>query len=78
MHQCTLCPTKVIDSDNALKNHLGSKTHRNALAKYFKKHKQELNHKITKIKQKILRKVLFKTKRYQKVATFGVHFRLIR
>ena len=45
-----LCPNKVIDSDQVLMIHLNSKLHKNALAKYFKKHKTELNRKIKKIK----------------------------
>ena len=64
MHQCKLCPTKVINSDQALKNHIESKSHRNALAKYFKANERELNQRMFKIKQKVLRNVLFKTKKY--------------
>jgi hypothetical protein len=77
MHQCTLCPDKLITSDVALKNHLSSRFHKKQLKQYFKKHEVELKTRVRKIKNQIQRNVLFRTRRYQKVANLAIHYKLL-
>lgn len=77
MHQCRLCPEKVIESDLGLAEHLASKCHKLRLRRHFKQHRSQLRKLIAKAKAATNRKYLFSTTKLQKVARFGCHFKLM-
>ena len=79
LHQCLLCPGKVIETDAALKLHLMSKSHKRNLAKRCKESKEELAKikiAVASIKGKMARKYLFNTPKYRKLARLGIHYKL--
>lgn len=65
-------------SDRDLQEHLGSKHHKLRLIKHFKNHKSELKSIIKKAQAHASRKYLYNTVKLQKLARFGVHFKLMK
>ncbi len=63
-------------TDLDLLNHLGSAFHKRALSNYYKKNKKVLEKRIGRIKTRIKKNVLYKTKKYQKLALVAIHFKL--
>ena len=78
-HQCLLCPKKVIGTDLLLTEHLQSKSHKRNLIKHYTQDQAsmiKLKKTISKIKQRVARKYLFTTAKFQKLARLGIHYKL--
>jgi len=77
-HQCKLCPEKVLETDLDLHDHLSSKSHKVRLNQYYSMHKGKLLKLISKAKHRAMRKYVFNTRKLQKVANFGIHYKLMK
>eukprot|EP00347_Sterkiella_histriomuscorum_P022427 403338528 len=75
-YQCSLCPKKVLQTKQDLKEHLGSKFHAENVKRYFKKNKKELQQKICEIHRLKNKGIKKYSPRFQRLAWLSIYFKV--
>ena len=76
-YQCALCPKKILQTKQDLKEHLTSKFHAENVKRYFKKNKKELNERInTMWNEKRSKPIKKYSKRFQRLSWLSHYFQV--
>jgi len=74
-HQCLLCPKKVLNTDQELSEHLVSKGHAKNLQHFFRKNKDELNRRASRLFAKRSLKIQRYSAKYKRLAWVSTYYR---